>query len=143
MHEPVAGGEPPLQPFPPGERPWPIVACAVLAFALGALTLILFIVGAKVAGTRPPPAPVFVYTGLMLGLGLGVWRMRYWAVLAFQALLAVGVLGFALAAVRVTSVLWLAICVVVIVAGAGLFWKLVRVLGRIQAGEIARRQTGG
>ena len=143
MPEPPAGGVPPLQPFSPGERPWPIVACAVLAFTLGALTLILFIVGAKVAGTRPPAAPVFVYTGLMLGLGLGVWRMRYWAVLAFQALLAVGVLGFALAAVRVTSVLWLAICVVVIVAGAGLFWKLVRVLGRIQAGELARRQTGG
>jgi hypothetical protein len=125
----------PLQPFAPGERPWPVVACAVLAFALGALTLGLFIGDVRVAGTRPSAAPVVVYAGLMVGLGIGVWRMRYWPVLAFEALLAVGVLGFALAAIRATSLLWLAVCAAVIVIGGLLFWKLVRILGRIQAGE--------
>jgi hypothetical protein len=143
MRERSADAESPLQPLQPGERPWPIVACALLAFVLGGLTLGLFIAGVEVAGTRPSAAPVFVYTGLMLGLGVGVWRMRYWPVLAFQALLAVSVLGFALAAIRVTNLLWLAICVVVILAGGLLFWKLVRIIGRIQAGEHIRRQADG
>lgn len=131
-----------LQPLAPGERPWPAIACALVAFGLGGLTLGLFIAGVRVSGTRPPVAPVLVYVGLMLGLGIGVWRLRYWAVLAFQALLAIGVLGFALAAIRVTSVLWLAICVGVICAGGALFWKLVRVAGRIQAGDHVGRGAG-
>jgi hypothetical protein len=77
---------------------------------------------------------VIVYTGLMFGLGVGVWRRRYWAVLGFQALLAVGVIGFALAAIRVTSAGWLAISLIVMAATGFLFWKLVRIMGRIQAG---------
>ncbi len=52
--------------------------------------------------------------------------MRYWAVLGFQALLAIGILGFALAAIRVTSVLWLLVCLAVISVSGVLFWKLVQ-----------------
>jgi hypothetical protein len=61
-----------------------------------------------------------------------MWYLRYWAVLGFQTLLAIGVLGFSLALVKVSSVLWGAVCVVVIIAGGFLFIKLVRVLSRIQ-----------
>jgi hypothetical protein len=55
-------------------------------------------------------------------------------VLGFQALLAVGVIGFALAAIRVTSAGWLAISLIAMAATGFLFWKLVRIMGRIQAG---------
>jgi 4-hydroxybenzoate polyprenyltransferase len=127
------------EPLAPGERPWPIVAGALVAFALGALTLALFLADVKVAGSRPAAAPVFVYTGLMFGLGTGVWRRRYWAVLALQALLAIGLLAFALAAIRATSVAWLAICVVLIGAGGFLFFRLVGVIGRIPPSD----HTGG
>jgi hypothetical protein len=123
------------EPLAPGERPWPIVAGALVAFALGALTLSLFVADVKVAGSRPAPAPVFVYTGLMLGLAIGVWRLRYWAVLGLQALLAIGALGFTLAAIRVTSVAWLVICAALIVACGFLFFKLARIVGRIQPGD--------
>jgi hypothetical protein len=139
---PEQGQETALQPYEPGERPWPVLASAALALLLGALTLGLFIGDVRVGGTRPSAAPVFVYAGLMFGLGIGVWRMSYWPVLAFQALLAAGVLGFALAAIRTTGLLWLAICTAVIAIGGLLFWKLVRVLGRIQAGERASRRAG-
>jgi hypothetical protein len=125
---------PPLEPLAPGERPWPIAVSAVVAFALGALTLTLFLAGAKVAGTKPSAASVVVYTGLMFGLGVGVWRRRYWAVLGFEALLAVGVIGFSLAAIRVTSTAWFVISLIVIVASGFLFFKLARIIGRIQAG---------
>ena len=124
---------PPLEPYAAGERPWPIVVSALVAVALGTLTLSLWLTDVKVAGTRPSASVVIVYTALMYGCASGVWRMRYGAVLAFQALLAMGILGFALAAIQVTSVTWLLICGAVICAAGWLFWKLVRVLGRLQA----------
>jgi len=61
-----------------------------------------------------------------------MWMMRYWALLGFQTLLAIGLVGFCLALVRVTSILWALVCVVVIGAGGFLFYKLVRVLSRVQ-----------
>ncbi len=122
-----------LVPLEPGERPWPLVVSALLAFALGALTLVLWATRAEVNGEQPSLSVVIVYSGLMFALAAGTWRVRYWAVLGFQALLAIGILGFALAAIRVTSVLWLLICLVVISVSGVLFWKLVRIVGRIQA----------
>ncbi len=122
-----------LTPYEPGERPWPIVVSALTAFVLGALTLVLFLSGAKVSGQKPSLSVVVVYTCLMFGCASGIWRMRYWAVLGFQTLLAIGILGFALAAIRVTSAGWLCVCLLVIVFAGFLFVKLVRVLGRLQA----------
>ena len=96
-----------LVPLAPGERPWPIVVCALLAFALGSLTLVLYLADVTVDGSRPTLNVVVVYLCLMFGLGINVWRMRYWAVMAFQALLALAIFGFAIATIRVTDVLWL------------------------------------
>ncbi len=121
-----------LTPFEPGERPWPIVVSALTSFALGALTLILYLARVKVGGQQPALSVVVVYTGLMFACAAGTWRMRYWAVLGFQTLLAIGILGFALALIRVTSVGWLLICLAVMFGAGVLFWKLVRVLGRLQ-----------
>lgn len=108
---------------------------ALIAFALGTLTLCLYLAHVKVAGQQPAVSVVIVYTGLMFSCAAGTWRMRYWAVLAFQTLLAIGILGFALALIRVTSLPWLLICLAVIVVAGFLFWKLVRVLGRLQLRE--------
>jgi hypothetical protein len=52
--------------------------------------------------------------------------------LGFQTLLAIGLVGFCLALVRVSSLAWALVCVVVIAAGGFLFYKLVRVLSRVQ-----------
>jgi hypothetical protein len=124
-----------LVPLEPGERPWPLVASSLVAFALGALTFVLWATHAEVNGAQPSLSVVIVYSGLMFALSAGTWRIRYWAVLGFQALLAIGILGFALAAIRVTSVLWLLICLAVISFSGVLFWKLVRIVGRIQAAD--------
>jgi hypothetical protein len=101
---------------------------------LGVANLILFIAGAKphVGGQQPHLGEILVFSGLMLMCAAGMWLMRYWAVLGFQTLLAIGLLGFCLALVRVSSVVWGALCVVVIGTGGYLFYKLVRVLSRLQ-----------
>jgi hypothetical protein len=123
-----------LEPLEPGERPWPVVASAAIAATLAATNLILFLadVKPKVSGQHAKLPEVLVFTGLMAMCAVGMWRLRYWAVLGFQTLLLLGLLGFSLALIKVNSAIWALVCLAVIGAGGFLFWKLVRVLGRIQ-----------
>ena len=123
-----------LTPLDPGERPWVITVGALLAGLNGLVQLILFVVGVKlkVAGARPNAFSVILFALLMFVCAGGMWQMRYWAVLGFQALLAIVVLTFALVLIRASSVLGLVISLVVVVGGGFLFFKLIRVLSRIQ-----------
>jgi hypothetical protein len=64
-----------------------------------------------------------------------MYRRRYGAVLGFEALLAFQIIVTSLALVVASTILAAVICVVSVGLGGWLFWKLVRVMGRIQAGE--------
>lgn len=123
-----------LTPISPGERPWVITVGALLAALNGAVQLGLFIAGVKlkVAGTRPEAVSVIGFAVLMFVCAGGMWQMRYWAVLGFQALLAIVILTFALVLIRANNVLGAAVSLTVVCVGGFLFFKLVRVLSRIQ-----------
>ena len=69
---------------------------------------------------------------LMLVCAAGMWQKRYWAVLGFQAILAIVVLIFSLLLIRASNLLGFAVGLVVVGGGGFLFFKLVRVLSRIQ-----------
>jgi hypothetical protein len=64
-----------------------------------------------------------------------MFRARYWAVLGFEALLAFQILVTSLALIVAETIVAAAGCLLAICLGGWLFWKLVRVMGRIQAGE--------
>jgi hypothetical protein len=124
-----------LLPLGPQERPRPLlaavgvaaaVAVAVLAGALSIHNL------SRHGGSLP--AGVFI-AGVLLALALGMYRRRYWAVLSFEALLAFQIIVTTLALIVAETLLAAGICVVSIGLGGWLFWKLVRVMGRIQATE--------
>ena len=116
-----------LRPLAPGERPLPLVVATALA-----LTLAVVNVGLLIAGQGGRPGPLLVYCVLMLGAAYGMWTRRYGAVLAFQCLLAIAVaMGF-LFLLRASTVTDLLICFMLIVPTGWLFWKLIRVLARIQ-----------
>ena len=123
-----------LSPFAAGERPAAIKVSVAVALALGLANLILFIAGVKprVGSAHPHLVEILVFSGLMIMCATGMWLMRYWAVLGFQTLLAIGVLGFSLALVRASTIFGAVICVFVIGGGGFLFFKLVRVLSRLQ-----------
>jgi hypothetical protein len=124
-----------LSPLRAGERPAPLVAaiavCALLAVGVlvGALTVHDL---SKHGGSVP--GAVFIAAILAL-LALGMYRRRYWAVLGFEALLAFQVLVTSLALVVASTIVAALVCVVSVALGGWLFWKLIRVMGRIQAGE--------
>ena len=68
-----------------------------------------------------------------------MYRRRYWAVLGFEALLAFQIIVTSLALVVASTLLAAgAYACSRIGLGGWLFWKLVRVMGRIQAGERQR-----
>jgi hypothetical protein len=123
-----------LTPYRRGERPWPIVVGSVLAGLTGGVQLVLFLadVKLKVAGTHAAAGSTIVFAALMFACAIGMWLMRYWAVLGFMALLAIAVTNFSLALLKVSNLLGLAIALVGIVLPGYLFFKLVRVLSRIQ-----------
>jgi len=124
-----------LTPLGPGERPpalWAAMAvCALLAAAVvvGALT----VHDLSARGGSVPGA--IVLAGVLALLTRGMYERRYWAVLGFEALLAFQVIVTSLALIVASTLQAAAICAVSIGLGGWLFWKLIRVMGRIQAGE--------
>ncbi|MHB8692468.1 MAG: hypothetical protein ACYDHH_14605 [Solirubrobacteraceae bacterium] len=121
-----------LEPLSPQERPWPIVAAAVIAATLGIANFILYATGVRPRHIKPHLAEILVFTALMTMCAVGMWRLRYWAVLGFQTLVLIGLLGFSLALIKASSILVALGCAALIGGFGFLFWKLVRVLGRIQ-----------
>jgi len=107
------------------------VTSAVLGTVLGLANLVLYLAGAKIAGKHPGPG-VLSFSVVMLGAAWGMWGLRYWAVLAFQALLVLAVLTFSLFLVEASNLEALALCLTIVIGGGWLFWKLVGVMARIQ-----------
>ena len=80
------------------------------------------------------PGAIFI-AAILTFLALGMYRRRYMAVLGFQALLTFQIIATSLALLLASSILTAVLCLVAIVLGGWLFWKLIRIMGRIQAGE--------
>jgi hypothetical protein len=127
-----------LTPLAPGERPGALLFCVALAIVL-ALAVIAGVLTshdlAKQGGSVP--GGIFLAAVLLL-LALNMLRLRYWAVLGFEGLLAFQVLIACLALILARTLLAAGACLVAIAIGGTLFWKLVRVMGRIQATEHTR-----
>ncbi|HWE34242.1 MAG TPA: hypothetical protein VG410_12200 [Solirubrobacteraceae bacterium] len=123
-----------LKPLAPGERPWPIAVGAVLALLTGGVQLILFIAGVKlkVGGTTAKAGSTIVFGVMMFICAGGMWFRKYWAVLGFMAILGITVAYFALALIKASNVQGFAIGIAGITIGGFLFYKLVRVLSRLQ-----------
>src|SRR5207302_10362437 len=121
-----------LAPLEPGERPWPLIVSAALAAAAGGGNLIAYAAGAKIEGKHPGAGGIIAFSLLMLICAAGLWRLRYWAVLGFMALLAIIATLFALLMTEASNVLGILVPPVIIAGSGFLFWKLVRVLSRIQ-----------
>jgi hypothetical protein len=123
-----------LTPYAPGERPWAIRIAALLAVLTGGAQIVLWAFGVKlkVAGTHAQAGSTIVFGLLMFACAAGMWWMRYWAVLGFMALLGILVTYFALALIKASSLLGFAIAIIGLGTGGLLFYRLVRVLSRIQ-----------
>jgi hypothetical protein len=118
-----------LIPLAPGERPPALLVAIAVAAALGLGNLIAYLAGAKIAGKHDPGWLSFsALTGL---IAAGMWNRRYWGVVAFVALLTLIILVFSLFLVEASNIEAVVLCSAVLIGGGWLFWKLIRVMGRL------------
>jgi hypothetical protein len=138
---PLQGDERPI-PLQGDERPIPLLVAVAVAAALALAVLIgaLTIHDLSRHGGSLP-AGLFIACAL-LALASGMYRRRYWAVLSFEALLAFQIIVTSLALIVAETWLAAGMCALSIGLAGWLFWKLVRVMGRIQAGAIGSRRHG-
>ncbi|HTA12595.1 MAG TPA: hypothetical protein VK765_04170 [Solirubrobacteraceae bacterium] len=128
-----------LEPLGENERP----PALLVAVAVSTLLAVGVLVGgltvhnlAKHGGSLP--GALFL-SAIFALLAIGMYRRRYLAVLGFEALIAFQVIVTSLALIVAATIEAAAFRLLAIGLGGWLFWKLVRVMGRIQAGEPDRR----
>jgi hypothetical protein len=123
-----------LTPLAPGERPTALKAAIAVALGLALVNVVLFATGAEVSG-QGSSATGLLFVAVMLLAARGMWNRRYWAVLGFEVLLGLIAVTFSAFLLIASNAAAVAICAAVVLATGWLFWKLIRVMGRIQAAE--------
>jgi hypothetical protein len=123
-----------LTPLAEDERPRSLLIAVAVA-ALLALGIVVSVATVHDLRRHGGSVPGGLFLALVLGgLAVGMYRRRYWAVLGFEGLLAFQILVTSLALVVASTIAAAAVCALSVGLGGWLFWKLVRVMGRIQAG---------
>lgn len=125
-----------LPPLAPGERPGAVTAGALfaglVALIFWASLVIRLVADVEVEGRQPDPVQMAVFAAVMTAMAVGMWRVRYWAVLGFQMLLVLFLLAATLGLLTAQSVLQ-AIATTALIAVAGyLFFRLIKAMARIQ-----------
>lgn len=130
-----------LTPLAQGERPAPLLISVALAGLLAAAVVAGVLTSHRLSRHGGSvPGGVFLAV-VLVALAVNMYRRRYWAVLGFEGLLAFQVLIASLALILARTLLAAGACVAAIALGGLLFWKLVRVMGRIQATDLAPPST--
>jgi hypothetical protein len=120
-----------LRPLAPDERPPPLAIASIVAALLGVANIVLFAAGGDTVGGGS--GLLVVYCVVAFALAVGMWHKVYQAVLAFEFVLAILIVFFSLFVLTASTVWDLLISAAVIVPSGWLFWKLVRILARLQA----------
>ncbi len=122
-----------LAPLGEDERPAVLVVSAAIAAVLGVGNIAAYAAGVKVQGQKADLLGVVLLAILMLSAAWGMWNRRYWAVLGFEALLGITIAFAALSLLVASNLAALALCLLILLGGGLLFYKLIRVMARLQA----------
>jgi hypothetical protein len=121
-----------LEPLTPLERPAVVTVGAVISGLVAVSVLVAYIVGATVNGDRPPFLQVIIPALLMGAMAVGMWRVRYWAVLGFQAVLALLLLAASLGLLSAHGVGQVLGNLALIAVAGTLFYFMIKAMARIQ-----------
>jgi hypothetical protein len=124
-----------LVPLGEGERPLVVVIGSVVSVVLAVSQLIAYLAGLEIRGEKPPIVSFAFFVILLLVMAWGMWNLRYWAVLGYQALLALVILIVGLALMTAENATAVLVCLAIIVPAGAMFWFMVKALARIQMPE--------
>lgn len=125
-----------IHPLKPGERPGPLKIAAGVLVLLAVANLLLMIPTDNVpmaSGESNPVGRSIALAAVLLGLAAWIWSRAAGAVLIFEALLIVTMLYAFLGLMTAANASAVFASAVVLALAGTLFWKLIRVLARIQA----------
>jgi cation transport ATPase len=129
-----------LQPLEDDEHPTAlkiaIGTCIVLALSNAAIALS----GYQLEDEDASYVGVVLFELVLFLAAWGMYKHRYWAILGFQALLALTVLIAGLSVVVASNAWALILCLAVIGFGGYLFWSMIRVMARVQMPEPRARE---
>ena len=134
-----------LEPLGDGERPGVVTIGAAVSILIALSIVIGWAAGVKVdvrgsdLDQRPNPFQVFPPAILFAVMGYGMLRSRYWAVLGFEAIMAILMVGSFITLIAATSVFKALSAALVLTAAGALFWFTVKALARIQMPQPAER----
>ena len=134
-----------LEPLEKGERPGIVTVGAVISAAIAVSIVVAWLAGAevKVGNTdlseKPNAFQVFPPAILFAVMAAGMWKARYWAVLGFEAIMAILMVGSFITLIAATDAFKAITSGAVLIAAGLLFWFTVKALARIQMPEPSRR----
>ena len=122
-----------LEPLEEGERPRVVTIGAVISALIALITVGAWVAGAEVSdGERPTAFQVFAPSILFAVMAWGMWQRRYWAVLGFQAIMAIIMVGAFITLIAAASVAQALTAGLALAVAGCLFWFTVKALARIQ-----------
>ena len=131
-----------LEPLEPGERPTIVtigaVISALVALVFWVSTALASVGTVTVSGRHPSAVAAGAIAVLLTAMAWGMWRTRYWAVMGFQAFLALTLLSATLGLIQVGTVLEAVGTGLVLVVAGTLFWFMIKAMARIQMPERRR-----
>ena len=137
-----------LEPLEEGERPLVVTIGAVLSLAIAISIVVAWLAGVEVQvgntdiEERPSAFQVFPPAILFAVMGVGMLGSRYWAVLGFQAIMAIIMIGAFITLIAATSVFQAISTFLVLTIAGTLFWFTVKALARIQMPSPGERTRG-
>jgi len=133
-----------LEPLKEGERPVIVTIGAAISAVIAVIFWVSTVLAATghvtVRGSHPSPIAAGALAALLTAMAWGMWKARYWAVLGFQAFLALTLLSATLGLIQVTSVLEAVGTSLVLVVAGALFYFMIKAMARIQMPERAPRE---
>lgn len=129
-----------LEPISTAERPGiVVVACAWLLIACISIVVSFFTAdGDGVAAQRGSNALVLVIIVMAI---VGTWQLKAWAILGTQTILALACVFTILAAALMPNLLVALLLVVSALVSGAIFYRMIKVLARVQKAEHIRRGT--
>jgi len=137
-----------LEPLAEGERPLVVTIGATISLLIAVSIVVAWLAGVEVqvgntdVEEHPNAFQVFPPAILFAVMGAGMLRRRYWAVLGFQAIMAIIMIGSFIALISATSVFAAVSTLLVLAIAATLFWFTVKALARIQMPSPGERGPG-
>jgi hypothetical protein len=122
-----------LEPLEEGERPRVVTVGAIISALIALITVGAWVAGAEVSdGERPTAFQVFAPSILFAVMAYGMWQRRYWAVLGFQAIMAIIMVGAFITLIAAASAAQALTAGLALAVAGCLFWFTVKALARIQ-----------